>query len=265
MNDVKQSGFAAPGPDNFDFDSYIAGRSTFPKFQHTVYLDQQRGIELASAIEEYDRLAGRHSYLDLKRSQALEGGGLGLVDEGFTSMVEEIDEIEGRLKDIEVRIDQLQSEIQQTSITLHLQANTPQKFTSVVRKAEKAYLKKNGKVDDEDIEHVTGKMRNVLIAWLVNYCIGVTTPDGSNHPAPNEASFTSLVDSLIASENLRLFTAVQQGLDASGKWAERIDAGFPGRGADVGGVPVGGAGAEGGSVLESPSAGDADREEDFMV
>src|SRR5690606_41492742 len=42
-----------PGPDTFSLADYIEGKSTFPSFTHTVYLDQESGTKLVQLADEY--------------------------------------------------------------------------------------------------------------------------------------------------------------------------------------------------------------------
>ena len=169
---------------------------------------------------------------------------------------------------------ELTEKIKATSITLTFQASTPQKYGKVIRQAEKAYAKAHGRVDDTDMEHVTGRTRTLLAHQLAAYCIGWETPAekeendrlekeakerGENfkralRQAPSQQSFDSMLDSLISSETLRLLTALNAGLDANAEWASRIDAGFPGGGADMGSEPVGQSGSEDGALVGDSSS-----------
>lgn len=256
MSNEKTSGFdKAPGPDNFDFDAYIKGKSTFPTFAHTVYLDQESGVALGELIESYEAAVKTIGGLRLKQERAMETGALSIADDTLSELAELIDAEERRIESIDLQMTEMTEKIKDTALTLNFQAGTPQKYGKVIRQAEKEYIKTNGKVHDDDMEHVTARTRHVLVAQLAAYCVSVTTPDGVTHPgAPSKQSLGDLVDSLIASETLRLLTALHRGLDASAEWASRIDAGFPGGSADVGSAPVGGSGAEDGEVLGDSAA-----------
>lgn len=225
-----------PGPNTFNFNDYISGISTFPEFSHTVYLDQASGIALADAAEEYDSLAKRAK--TIMRRQGLTSSA-SLVDDEVEQMAEELDVIEAKAKDLEKVITGLEEKVKSSGLTLTFQVGTAQKLGKVVRRAEKEYIKRHGKGADDDPEYITGKARHVLIAQLVAYCTKITLPDGTDQKAPDEEGFSRLIDALISSESVRLLTALNRSLDSSGKWAERVDAGFPGGSADVGDGPVG--------------------------
>lgn len=255
MSDEKKSGFdKAPGPDTFSFDAYIKGKSTFPEFSHTVYLDQAAGVELGELIQDYEDAVKTLGGLKLKQERAIESNSLSLADDTLSDLAEQIDAQERLIESIDLQMTELTDKIKATSITLNFQAGTPQKYGKVVRSAEKEYLKLHGKVREDDMEHATARTRLVLVAQLSAYCTSWETPDGQKYEPPNKESMGSMVDQLITSEMLRLMTALHKGLDASAEWASRIDAGFPGGGADLGGEPVGDSGAEDREVVDAPAA-----------
>jgi uncharacterized coiled-coil protein SlyX len=255
MSNEKKSGFdKVPGPDTFSFDSYIQGKSTFPEFSHTVYLDQAAGAELGEAITSYEESVASLKALRLQQERAMESGALSLADDTLADLAVQIDEEERELEKLDAQMAELTEKIKSTSLTLNFQAGTPQKYGKVIRQAEKEYAKAHGRVDDSDMEHVTGRTRMVLVHQLAAYCVSWTTPDGKTYDAPGKESLAAMTDSLIASETLRLLTALNGGLDASAEWASRIDAGFLGGGADVGSEPVGGSGAEDGEVVGDSAA-----------
>lgn len=251
-----------PGPDTFSFDDYISGKSTFPEFSHTVYLDQATGIDLANAVDEYDALAKRGHGILRRQGAMAEMARASLVDDEVEKMAEELDDIESRTGELEKTIKSLEDKVKESGLTLVFQVGTAHKLGKVIRRAEREYNKRHGKGSDEDVEYVTGKGRHVLIAQLVAYCTKIVLPDGTEQKPPGEEGFGKLLDSLISSESVRLLVALNKSLDSSGKWAERVDAGFPGGGTDMGEVPLGGAGAENGTGLVSTPADDSDGEEE---
>lgn len=273
MNDEKTSG-PVPGPDNFSFDAYISGKSTFPEFSHTVYLDQASGIELAEAIEEYETTVKEIEALREKQRVLVEAGGLSLADDKLSDISDAVSAADLDIERLDRSISELTEKIKETGVCLHFEAGTPQKFSKVLRKADKAYTKAHGAIDESDVEHITGRTRNILVHQLSSYCIGWETPSEKEEndrlekeakekgekfkrvlrDAPSQESFGAMLDSLIGSETMRLLTALNKGLDASAEWASRIDAGFPGGGSDLGAGSLGGAGSENSSVMGGPAA-----------
>lgn len=251
-----------PGPSTFDFDSYISGKSTFPEFSHTVYLDQASGIALANMVDEYDVLAKRGKSIIRRQSVMSEMSSASLVDDEVESLAEELDGIEARTTELEKSIRDLEDKVKDSGLTLVFQVGTAQKLGKVVRRAEREYNKRHGKGADDDPEYITGKARHVLIAQLVGYCKQIILPDGSRKDPPDENGFANLLDSLISSESVRLLIALNKSLDSSSKWADRVDAGFPGGGSDMGDGTLGGPGTEDGEELVGAATHDLSGEKD---
>ena len=251
----KKSGFdTKPGPDNFDLNKYIAAKSTFPVFDHRVFLDQEAGAELGDLDDHHASVLKKiENYREAQRLH-LEGGDLSLADDRLADIAVAIDECEQELERLAPLMSELREKILATSLVLHFKAGTPQKYGKVLRQAEKEYTKAHGKVDENDVEHITGRTRNMLVHQLAAYCVKVETSDGVKHDPLDVEGFGNLVDSLISSETMRLLTEMNKGLDASNDWASRVDAGFPGGGTDVGSEPVGRSGAEDGALLGGYSA-----------
>lgn len=275
MNDEKKSGLdQVPGSDNFSFEDYVAGKSTFPSFWHRVYLDQAAGSELADLIDEYEADVQMIRSLREKQRLLMESGTMSMGDDQLSDIAEEIDTFERNVADLEPQMDALKQKIWSTAMILHFRSSTPDKFGKVLRKADKEYSKANGKFDETDVEHITGRTRMLLLHQLAAYCIGWETPAEKERsdklekeaeergekfvrplrPVPSQEGFGSLLDALISSELMRLLTAMNKKLDASAEWASRIDAGFPGGGPDLGAEPVGHSGAEDGEVVGSSAS-----------
>lgn len=235
MNDVeenvpgtKETPGLVPGPGTFSFEDFVVGKSTFPKFRHKVYLDQAAGVKLQDLIDEAENIQ-----LKIKRyesSRDLENrSGLSMVDDSGM----DISDLNDRLKAIEVEMVEVEKTIADTGLTLIFQVSTIDKLTSVVRDAEKAFTKKHGRGNEDDINHMSMRSRFVLLAQLAAYCVGVEDAHGNTAPTPDEKGFTLLLDRMISSESVRLLQAINKGLDSATTWAERVDAGFPGGGVVV--------------------------------
>jgi len=252
------------GPDDFDFTAYISGVSSFPTFHHTVYLDQANGIALHEMIEEYDNLANRGREINRLQERLAESPTRSLVDDEAEELNKELDGIIARTSALEPKLAKLEERVRRSALTLHFQTGTAQKLGQVVQVAEKSFHKKHGRKNETDIEYVTAKSKHILTAQLAAYCTKIVLPDGREQDAPDADGFSALLDRLIASESVRLMTTLNKKLDSSGEWADRIDAGFPGRRAEQAEEPLGGAGAPGGSGLEHPADDDADRGGDHL-
>lgn len=247
-----------PGPDTFDFNEYISGKSTFPEFSHTVYLDQATGIELAQLAEEYEGLADRGKVLQRKLRSLGESSVRSFVDMDREELTDELEEIQGKTSGLEERIQFLEKKVVKSGLTLHFQAGTAQKLGTIVRNAEKEYHKKHGRGADDDLEYLSKKTKYVLVAQLVGYCTKVVLPDGVQQNPPAREGFERLLDSLISSESVRLLETLNKSLDSSQDWAERLDAGFPGGSSDLGDGEVGGSSTEDSESMVGSSPDPAD-------
>lgn len=254
-NTVSESGGSDPA--EFDFNAYVAGASSFPKFSHTVYLDQDGGIELDRVSEEYDKLADRGREINQIQERMADSPTRSLVDEEAEELSSELAQIERKCSDLEPKIKELHDRVASSALKLHFQSNTAQKLGQVVRQAEKNFHKKHGKKDDSDMEYVTARSKALLSAQLAAYCTGITLSDGTFRGAPDEDGFNTLLDSIISSESVRLMTTLNKHLDNSSDWADRVDAGFPGGRDQQGPQPVGHSDSEDGKVVDA-SSDDAD-------
>jgi hypothetical protein len=248
-----------PGPDTFDLTRYVEGKSTVPRFNHTVYLDQAAGAELEEAIQEAEHLAKRKREIQVKQNQRADSPSYSLVDDEAEELVLELGEIDSRVPVLDKRIKALSEQISGSGLTLIFEVPPAKKLGRVHRKAEQEYQKIHGKGKDSDLEYVTGRAEYVLLAQLQSFCVEMRTPDGSIVKPPEEggfprSGFESLLDRLIPSESLRLMTALNQAMDASADWAKKIDAGFPGGSPDMEREQVGDSRTEDGQELGSSSA-----------
>src|SRR5690606_41711219 len=84
-----------PGPDNFSFEDYLEGKSTFPVFEHTAYLDQRSGAELGAVYEELEELVSRLTSIEAQirrgsnpsRTDSWNRGGTDKNDNGPTLLM----------------------------------------------------------------------------------------------------------------------------------------------------------------------------------
>lgn len=252
-----------PGPDTFDFDSYISGTSTFPEFSHTIYLDQASGIELARTADEYTALAKRGKAIE-RRRRVMSESTTSLVDDEWEKLAAELEDITVKTDALEIRMKDLETKVKASGLTLTFQVGTAQKLGKVVRRAEKEYQKKHGKGSNDDVEHLTNKGRYLLVAQLAAYCTKITLPDGTDQQPPSAEGFESLMDRLISSESARLMMALNKALDSSGEWADRVDAGFPGGSHDLGEESMGDSGSEDSEVLVDSSIDAPDGKEKLL-
>lgn len=229
----KKDGAPLPGPGTFSFEDYVLGNSTFPEFHHTVYIDQATGLRLQHLIEEYEKRADEVKHWNAV-ADGLRKNVTDMVSDDLDTLNDNIQAATERLEMIELEMEQAKERIHSTSIKLSFKVSTVDKLTSVVREAERAFIKKHGRGGgDDDINHMAMKSRYILLAQLSAHCTRVTLADGRVNENPTEKDFGILLDRMISSESVRLLQALNKGLDSSSVWADRVDAGFPGGGADM--------------------------------
>jgi hypothetical protein len=227
-------GWSAPDRETFSFDSYVQGHSTFPTFDHIVYLDQARGLALQHAIEKYEELSAKRREL-IESQETPRSRSASLTSDFAETTSVDIEEIEASMTALEAEMKALEEAIKKTSMTLTFQLDNIDKLTSVARLAERAFIKKHGKArEEDDFNHMTLRARFVLLAQLDEFCTGIVSATGNPIEKPGPQGFATLLDRLIPSESVRLLQALNKGLDSSASWASRIDAGFPGGGSDMG-------------------------------
>lgn len=246
-----------PGPDTFDFVGYVQGQSKFHTFEHTLYLNQEAGIEMARIVDEYDELAKQGRILQ-GRKRRMDEQVRSFVDDEYDTVVSELEAIVEKTDALEGQLKELEERVRSSALTIHFMGGTAQKYGEVLRKAERSFEKQHGRKSNDDTEWLAAKGRWITSAQLTAYATGITPNDGVRRPAPDAAGFGVLLNSLITTEQVRLMEALQSGLDAAIKFHEKVDAGFPGRGTDLAGVGVADTGAEGGAEVGGSPADDAD-------
>lgn len=237
-----------PGPDTFSLADYIEGKSTFPSFTHTVYLDQESGTKLVQLADEYDDLVEEGRKIERALRARSESGATSLVDDTAEELSEKLAKIEERVNALEPQIEELDQRVKASGVTLLFRVGTPEKLAAVTNQAEKSFRElHDGSLDENDAEMLTLRTRHILVSYAAAYCTGLTLGDGREFPAPDRAGYAKLMESLDGSQSLRLLNQLTRALDSSKSWADRIDAGFPGRGSDLGGKSLGGDRSEDGA------------------
>lgn len=253
-----------PNRETFNFEAYLNGAATLPEHEHTVYLDQRAGSRLAQAITEYDELAAEGKKLAKRQEIISKNTSSSLVDDDYEEMVDRLQEITERTDALDAEMKDLEEQVRQSGITVHLQIGSAKTVNKVLKKAEKEYVKKHGRGRENDNDYVAERGEYALVSQLAAFCTKVVLPDGSERPNPGITGFEALVEKLVNSEVLRLMMALNEAIGMSDKWAKRIDAGFPGGGTDLGHEPVGDPSPENSTGLVPAAAHPVHREEDHV-
>jgi hypothetical protein len=259
--EIAEPGIPEPGPDNFSFEDYLEGQSTFPVFDHTAYLDQKSGAELGALYEDLDTLAEQFEAVEKQIRKRTETSANSFVDSVLDGYLETRGELEEKIKALSAERDVLQKKILASGITLVFQVKTPEELGTVTREATRTFHKENPNFKDaseNDLDYITARSRYTLTAQISHFCIEMHLPDGRTVPPPTRSGADLLLKKLIASETMRLMESVGNGLGASRDWADKLDAGFPGGSADVEEISVGETPAEDGTVVVRAPVDDAD-------
>lgn len=259
--DIAEPGIPEPGPDNFDFESYLEGISTFPTFKHVAYLDQESGAELAVIYEDLESLVAKLEDTEKQIRKRTETSANSFVDSVLDGLMEEKEELDKEIDALSAKADALKAKIVKSSLTFVFQVKTPEELGSVTREAMRQFHKDNPQYKDaseNDLDYITARSRYSLIAQIAHFCIKLILPDGREVPPPNQRGADLLLKKLISSEMMRLMESVGTGLSASREWADKIDAGFPGGSTDVEEISVGQAAAEDGKILVTAPADHVD-------
>lgn len=260
--DTTVPGNPEPGPDNFSFEDYLEGNSTFPVFEHTSYLDQKSGAELAVVEDELEELVKQLELVDKSIRKRTETSANSFVDSVLDDYQEQHGKLEKEINDLLERRDKLRKKIYDTSVTLVFQVKTPEELGSVTREATRQFHKDNQQykgASEDDLDYITARSRYTLTAQISHFCTEMRVPGRKDPvPPPTRQGAELMLKKLISSEMLRLMESVGNGLSASRDWADKIDAGFPGGSSDVEEVSLGPVDAEDREILGDDSADDAD-------
>jgi hypothetical protein len=257
QNPTTSDELPVPSRKTFNFTAFLEKKATFPTFKHTVYTDQESGLKLAAAIDAYEDLESRYKAVTSAQQRMNEDPGRSLVDDDYAKLTEDLDRIEEKKQALDGEIPALEKKVYESGLILTFQGNTAPHLTGVVMNAEKAYIKRYGKGKNDDYEYTTGKAQAVLIAQIAAYCTAIQPVGDEEQDPPGPEGFAELMAALIPSESVRLMTSLNRALDSSSAWADRVDAGFPGRGNDLGGKPVDSPRPENSQVVGTATDGDS--------
>lgn len=265
--DIAGAGIPEPGPENFDFQAWLSDTASFPEFDHTVYVDQKSGAELARVIDQIEVVTLEAEHIAKQVEERRKSGSGSFVDPVLDDLLRQHEESVSEVQALIERKRELNTSILASAVTLSFQARTPEELGNVTREATRNFHRENqqfANASDDNLEYVTLRTRYTLTSQLAHFCTGMKVR-GRDLPPPSQADADALLRRLITSETMRLMEKIGSELSAARDWTDKIDAGFPGGGADLEDGLVDQAGAEGGTVLGRPSDGDADRRDVGLV
>lgn len=266
--DVTEPGIPEPGPDNFSFEDYLEGQSTFPVFDHTAYLDQKSGAELGAVLDELEALVDRYDLVEKQIHKRSETSANSFVDSVMDDLQEQREVLDKEIKELDARRGELQKKIVKSGLTLVFQVKTPEELGTITREASRQFHKENPHfkgASEDNLDYVTAHSRYTLTAQISHFCTEMHLPDGRTVPPPTQKGADLLLKKLIASEMMRLMESVGTGLSASRDWADKIDAGFPGGSPDVEEVSLDQADPEDSQIMGGTPHDDADGPAERLV
>lgn len=240
LGDAMKAPETVPGPDNFNLDAFIEERSTFPVIKHVVYLDQDAGYQLLKLSEEITQL--EEQVADLRRGVEHERENLVLTMAEPAPSQAALDAAMARLGSRSKEYVELERAVLDSALLVELQLKDPDQVRQGAETAAKEFYEAKGIPEGTNEEELPQQLqddlnREVNAVHLAGLCLRITRiKDGVCQPAPiSTATIHRLNDRLALSERVRLAKAVNEVLNMSTKWADRIDAGFRSGSTDVGG------------------------------
>lgn len=265
--DTVGAGIPEPGPDNFDFQAWLSDTASFPEFDHTVYVDQKSGAELARVIDQIEIVTLEAEHIAKQVEERRKAGSGSFVDPVLDDLLRQHEEAASEAQALIERKRELNANILASAVTLSFQARTPEELGTITREATRNFHRENqqfANASDDNLDYVTLRTRYTLTAQLAHFCTGMEVR-GRKLPPPSQTDADALLRRLITSETMRLMEKIGTELSAARDWTDKIDAGFPGGGADLEDRVVDQAGAEGGPVVGGSPDGDADRRDVGLV
>lgn len=215
-------------PEDFDLTSYIAGKSTFPRFEHKVHLDQDAGVKLAGCKAEKKKIQSKLASAKKTQEAMVESSSLSLADEKYEDISEKILHLEKKEELLNEEIQSLQKRFKDNTLTFVFEIPTWREMSRVHREVLKENADKFGSGDEEDPEFTEKRGEYAFISQVEAFCVEVVLPNGEKKTgSPSRKSIETLLDSLIPTESARFMNAVTEGMNSTVDYSEQIDAGFP--------------------------------------
>jgi hypothetical protein len=221
---------ARPTMETFDLDEFVQQNATVPVVKVTVFLDADAGKQLFEAQQRRDEL--NVEMVEVNNSTAPKLA----VGETNPKMVR-LDQIQREVALLETKIAGLGERVRSSALLIELQV-TDHKMPERVRQATAKALNAafSGEVNgteqvDEDV-----LSEKSMTAMLAQSTVRITKTDGKTIVGPiTFERMENLRNSLIVTEATKLVQGLYEALNLNVQWMANIDAGFPGRDADVAG------------------------------
>lgn len=212
---------AIPTQDTFDLDAFIQQKSTVPVVGATVYLDADGGMQLQNAMNRKAQAEARLAELETMPNPVI---GVGEENPLLQAKTEA-----QQVRDLaQIDIDTLTTRVIDSALYIEFQHDTTRILDS--QRAARESLP-----EDAD-ENMTAQeiQKSFMLHAAAATCIRITNSEQKTIEGPFTVErMESLHSNLIQSEGIKMFDAMNEAIGVGSTWSEQLDAGFPGRSADV--------------------------------
>ena len=209
-----------PTMETFDLDDFVQQKCTVPIVGVTVFLDADAGKQLFDAEQRRDELNA--TMVEVNNSSAPKLA----VGETNPKMVK-LDQLQREISLLDEKIAGLEERVRSSALLIELQVSDS-KMPDRVRDTIRAAL--GGDSNQEQFAEDT------MTAMLAEATVRIMRTDGKVIKGPVSVdSMKGLRDKLIVTESTKLVAGLYEALNLNVQWMANVDAGFPGRDADVAG------------------------------
>lgn len=214
---------ATPTQETFDLTAFIQQKATTPIVGVTVYLDADGGKQLQTAYEWKARAEARIGELETMPNPVLAVGEENPLLEAKEMAADELKSAQGL-------IDQLSERVISSALYVEFQHSN----TAVLDSQRQA--REDLPEDAEETMSANQIQKFFMIRAAAAICIRITNTSQQviNGPVSVE-QLEALASKLIETESVKMYAAVNEAIGVGNTWSEQLDAGFPGRSADLAG------------------------------
>lgn len=212
---------ATPSPSTFDLGSFIQQKATTPIVGVTVYLDADGGKQLQAAYDQKAIAEARIAELETMPNPVLAVG-------ESNPLLQAKSEAESMRESAQSLIDQLTDRVLSSALYVEFQHS------------HDAVLDSQRQAREDLPEDADEKMSaNQIQKFFMNraaaaICVRITNTAQQVIEGPiSVEQLEGLATSLIETESVKLYAAVNEAIGVGNTWSEKLDAGFPRRSADV--------------------------------
>ena len=212
---------AVPSPSTFDLGAFIQQKATTPIVGVTVYLDADGGKQLQAAYEWKANSEARIAELETMPNPVLAVGEDNPLLEAKEMAADELKSAQGL-------IDQLSERVISSALYVEFQHSHDAVLDSQRQAREDLPEDADEKMSANQIQ------KFFMIRAASAICIRITNTAQQVIEGPvSVEQLEGLTSNLIETESVKLFAAVNEAIGVGNTWSEKLDAGFPGRSADV--------------------------------